>query len=339
MNISSAILKPLLKKISHSKSDAFLIDTDEGCLVAADNDLIIRVSDPALKTGGGKAVLPLRKTISFLLKLSGNIDYSMQEHKVTFKSGKTTGTIETVQQEFEVPKSREAGAHFNTQKLRQAVAFVTKSTGEKSNPFSNGVFIDGQNIVALDGKRMSIAEFQKDLENPIQLPLVAAQALGLFESTVVGVSSDFSSVSITNADVEIIAKKFTQSFPDYKQIIPDKFQFSGIVQAEDFLALLDRVSPLVEEKNGARPVKLTFNGTLQVSVADAVQDEIEYELRHPDPIFEDFHVFETVLDCQHLADFFGAVKGPVQFNGRDAESHIWLDAGNKKFLVSRCRCS
>lgn len=138
-------------------------------------------------------------------------------------------------------------------------------------------------MVATDGRRLALVEkeieISKDAEKDIVLPLKAVSELqrSLSGNGEITISMQSSQICFMYENITIYSKLIEESYPNFKQVIPEDTVEHIVVDRQMFLDAIDRVSIMTIDE--AHSIKLVFsNGKLTVNSAASDIGEAKDEL-------------------------------------------------------------
>lgn len=151
---------------------------------------------------------------------------------------------------------------------------------DETRYFMNGVFFENEggilNMVATDGRRLSFIKKELGPQipefNPVIIPpkiLNLIKKLSSGEGMLSLAISD-KSVFINFDNQKLISNLIEGQFPNYKRVIPEKQEFSILVDKNLFMDALKRVSLLVEQKSR----RIYLNVSPSVIILSSEESEI-----------------------------------------------------------------
>ncbi|HVS58460.1 MAG TPA: DNA polymerase III subunit beta, partial [Candidatus Saccharimonadales bacterium] len=221
----------------------------------------------------GSVTVPARLMQDFVSSLpTGVIELATEEAKLHITTDQYQSTINgLVADDFPVMPTIESGKSWSVpgailKKALQQVVFAASS--DESRPVLTGVLlrtIDGAlHMAATDSYRLGEKELGKNKEDvELLVPATAMQdllrILGDSEDDV-QVTHDDQQVLFQVGDVELVARLVEGKYPDYRKLIPTKFEVEATLKRTDFVNITKVSSLFARESAGSV--------TLQVSEDD-----------------------------------------------------------------------
>ncbi len=163
-------------------------------------------------------------------------------------------------------------------------------------------------LVATDGHRLSLVE--KVIEGGVVLDgglVVPKKGVGeikkilkLSEKINMGFGDNF--FMAEGEDIVLFTRLIDAEFPDYKQVTPESTKIDVVVERDQFLSALKRVSILSSEKTRSVKLKLDAEGITLLSVSPEVG-----EARETVPLEYDGDVVELGFNSRYLIDVLEVV--------------------------------
>jgi len=347
MNIPSADLKALLKRVSSVKGEMLILDTD-GSVLVSDPDLTVRAYSPKITEGLGVA-LNSRKFVSVVNRMTGILDIQKTDNTVVIKSSKTRIEMEYTTPKvpkFQVPSTTHTlplGVVRDLLKYTASAAHANKaaSTGGvvQLNTISKGLF-DDEAVETLqsfgtDDQRCAFSNIAMQGIDPFTyaIPLPAVAALNSFEGETFTLASSPSHFILQNSGITVYANKLSKSFPDFKKFIPKTFAFTASLELAELKRVLYTVEPMVNQDEANAVFVHFLDGTLNVKTVGkggVAEDEMQYMA---DPLAE---ISDLKLKLSHkfLSDFLNAVTEEVNFSGNSKDTPVVLSSGNRELLLA-----
>ncbi|MCA9332298.1 DNA polymerase III subunit beta [Candidatus Saccharibacteria bacterium] len=217
----------------------------------------------------GSITIPAKLTHDFISSLpTGVVDIKLNDNKLYINTEKFESVINGISSdEFPVMPTINNGKewHIPSKKLKTSLGQVIGSaSSDESRPVLTGVYIySSENnlfIVATDSYRLAEKTVQ-EVENEINV-LVPASAmqellriLGDYSGEVV-IISDEQQILFKVGEIELVARLIEGSYPDYKKLIPQKFETTAIVKKEDFVNITKVSSLFARESAGSVNIQL-----------------------------------------------------------------------------------
>lgn len=187
--------------------------------------------------------------------------------------------------------------------------FVTENIN-KVIPFANtdelrrnmaGVYFDNGNIVATDGFRMVVVKSECKIDN-LLLPIEVAKLFDKFNSPTVNYTGE--ELLIESDSLTMYAKAIDDTFPAYKQVIPDTTDNTLTVNRKDFITSLKGV--MLSADKITKRVCLSIKDNKLTLTAD--NPEVQY---HSEDIIDvrcSLDEFITSFNGEYLLDILAVLK-------------------------------
>jgi DNA polymerase-3 subunit beta len=177
------------------------------------------------------------------------------------------------------------------------------------------VFGNTLTVAACDGHRLSFesrgdvvdtAESSVDLTVPLKVITELTKVIGKkIKSPSVSFFKGKDSIKVVYGNYTIQFSKIKDTYPNYRQLTPDKFLRVAEVERKALLSSLERASKVVDPYNNV--VRLDFSDSGTLTVSTKVQDEMTYEEEVPAPIEGDeIHIGFNV---RYLLDALNVIEG------------------------------
>ncbi|NLA97778.1 MAG: DNA polymerase III subunit beta [Spirochaetales bacterium] len=269
-----AILTEIIYSMDFTSQRNSLSITSNVYLETYNDTLVIRATDQKLGFSTHIAVQTLQegKTTVFCEKLL-NILRSLPDTNVEFNVEDGMFTIKPVSQnidfklrtitpdEFPALETAPEGQYFTVpQKAFSVMANQTifAISEDETRYFLCGLYLErnasGMNMVATDGRRLSIVERTFEENLPMFTPVIIAPK---FFTELKKLSTDEGMLELCITEQLLFAKIAQRTFyttlikgqyPNYRRVIPDTQNYSCTMRIQDMLDALKRVSLLVENK-------------------------------------------------------------------------------------------
>jgi DNA polymerase-3 subunit beta len=249
-------------------------------LSATDMELSLRSSLEAETGQPGTVVVPGRLFVEIARLLpeeSVEIEHRAEEGRVSVTSGSASYSLHThAVEDFPRLPETEGVQTFAVPRdvLIETVARVSRSASrDESRPVLTGVlarFGEGKLVMAAtDSYRLAVKETALDGVVPGLEAIVPARALG--ELTRLAGSEDEIELGVhenhvifTAGDVVLTTRRIDGQFPDYRQLVPEQFEYELTLPRQEFLEVVRRVAVMAQRN---LPLRLRFaEGELTVSV-------------------------------------------------------------------------
>jgi len=248
-------------------------------LAATDMELSLRTSLEANVEADGSVVVPGR----LLLELSRllpdadvSLEHKLEEAVVEVRCGSASYRLHTYNAE-DFPRLPDAGAaerhEVDRETLLETVARVSRSASrDESRPVLTGVLVQFEPgklvMAATDSYRLSVKETPLEGSAPELEAIVPARALTELariaqagERIELGVHEN--QVVFGTGDAWLTTRRIDGQFPNFKQLIPEAFDYEVSLPRDELLDVVRRVSVMAQRNS---PLRLRFaDGELTVS--------------------------------------------------------------------------
>ena len=299
-----------------------LIETgDDGKLqlAATDMELSLRTSLEAKVDSGGSVVVPGRLLLDLarlLPEAEVTLEHKLEEAAVEVRCGSATYRLHTYNAEDfpRLPETEGIDLHeIDRETLLETVARVSRSASrDESRPVLTGVLVrfePGKLVMAAtDSYRLSVKETEAEavgleLEAIVparaltELARVAAEAekltLGVHENQVV----------FGTGDAWLTTRRIDGQFPNYKQLVPEAFEYEVPIGRDELLDVVRRVSVMAQRNS---PLRLRF-GDGELAVSAQTQDV--GEAREALPVAFSGEPLEIGFNAEFLRDGVESIAG------------------------------
>jgi len=233
--------------------------------IAATNlDIAITQYIGAKVTDEGSITVPARLMQDFVSSLpSGVIDLQLDEYKLHIATEQYQSVINGVSsEEFPVMPAIEGGKRWSidAQTLKKSLQQVAMAaSSDEARPVLTGVLlhvIDGKLYMAATDSYRLAEKCLGDNSETIELlvPVSAMQDLLRIVSDLEGmveVMSDDQQVLFRAGDVELVTRLIEGRYPDYRKLIPEKFETTAILKRTDLLNVTKVSSLFARESAGS----------------------------------------------------------------------------------------
>lgn len=254
-----------------------LIKTVSGRLSIAATNLDIAITHyiGAKVSEEGAITVPARLMQDFVSSLpAGVIDLKLDDYKLNIATDQYQSVINGVSaEEFPVMPAITKGKTWTVSapELKKSLQqVVIAASGDEARPVLTGVYLhtsDGKlYMAATDSYRLAEKELSK-LKDEVNLlvPVTAMQDLLRIVNDVeedVEVTSDEQQVLFRVGDVELVARLIEGKYPDYRKLIPQKFDTTAVLKRADLLNAA-KVSSLFARESA---------GSITLNVDEATQE-------------------------------------------------------------------
>ena len=341
-----ACAKAVPSRPAHPIMINVLMEASGGSLIITGYDLSlgIQATIPASVSTPGTTAVPYRLLSEIISKLPSDSPLAISVSDEVMKISSTSGSYElgtSNPEDFpDFPNIAGDAIVLPASDLARAaksVAFCASS--DKSKGILMGINIAGSSnaikCAATDGHRLGVAKFPTEGDCDINLTIPSAsllEAIKLAEGDVEITRSKDHRLLITSRNMKIATSAFAGVFPNYGQLIPDKFARSAIIDRKALAAAIGRVAIVAAITNNV--VKLSFddsNQQLEIK-ADAEGSKASESL----PIELEGKGLTIAFNARYLADALKGLAGekvimncngeatPVTFVNEDNDNQTYL---------------
>ncbi len=264
-----------------------LVEAKDGKVIVAATDMELSLRAPLIATieEPGSVVLP-RLASDIVRSMAAGavvIEHRPGEGIVSLSSGASSFTLNCHQaSEFpELPPDTGEGIMLPAAAIVAATERVTKAASrDDTRPVLTGVLVrldaDSLTMVATDSYRLAVrrAAIENGPSEPVEA-LIPARALAEVQRVLALAGVDEVELVLTETQatvraggVRMTTRLIDGQFPDYRQLIPERFEHELLLNRAELLGVLNRIGVLAQRNT---PVRMSFrDGELTVS---AVSDQ------------------------------------------------------------------
>lgn len=301
----------------------------------------------------GEVTVPARKLVDICKSLpeGSDIDFSVQDGKVTVKSGRSRFTLSTLPAR-EFPNVEDSmGTHQFTLKQGELKRLIDRTgfamAQQDVRYYLNGMLweLSGKQlrVVATDGHRLALCTLphKVDVNGDTQVILprkgvLELSRLLLEEDAEIAVVIGSNHIRATTNDFTFTSKLVDGKFPDYQRVLPrspDKSVFGSRLELRQAFT---RTAILSNEKYRGVRLKLTDN-SLDIVANNPEQEEAEETV----PVEYRGDSLEIGFNVSYLLDVLGVLSGErVKLSLSDPNSSALLeesDEGDSLYVVMPMR--
>lgn len=315
-----------------------LLDAQKGhvSFSATDMEISARVACQAKVGAAGRALLPAKRLndIVRLLPADSSVRISAIDAAVRVECGRYNSRLQTLAAaDFPSfpPSAADAQAiHVSGEMLasliRKVKSAITVTTDVRY--FLNGACLllgpgNRMTLVATDGHRLSVASAARPA-GPDAQALISSQALSeltaLFEHVdgVVAFTANGNHVRFACSDRALVATTIDGQFPAYERIIPKDNDKSIVVERDEMIEALRRVSLATSDNLRAVTFNVEKSGVRLVGSSSEVGEAVEHVDGKTSKVVEPVSIR---LPAQYVLDFLDAAEpGKVAIELRDSMS-------------------
>jgi DNA polymerase-3 subunit beta len=331
-----------------------VLDNDRLSLTGTDLEveLVGRVQLPS-ESESGEVTVPARKLVDICKSLpeGSDINFSMQDSKVTVKSGRSRFTLSTLPAR-EFPNIEDSlGTHQFTLKQGELKRLIDRTgfamAQQDVRYYLNGMLweLSGKQlrVVATDGHRLALCTLphKVDVNGDTQVILprkgvLELSRLLLEEEGEIAVVIGSNHMRATTNDFTFTSKLVDGKFPDYQRVLPRSTDKTILGSRLELRQAFTRTAILSNEKYRGVRLKLTDN-TLDIVANNPEQEEAEETV----PVEYQGDALEIGFNVSYLLDVLGVLSGDqVKLSLSDPNSSVLLeesDEGDSLYVVMPMR--
>lgn len=290
----------------------------------------------------GAITVPARLMQDFVSSLpSGVIDLELDGNKLHVSAGQYTSTINgAAADDFPVMPDISGGKSWDVSAslLKKALQQVVIATSpDEARPVLTGVYLHSHGgelyLVSTDSYRLAERKLTKS-KNDVSL-LVPGSAmqdllriLGDGDETVT-ITYDDQQVLFTVGEVELVSRLIDGTYPDYRKLIPSKFEVTATLSRADFTNITKVSSLFARESAGSITIRVD-EASGQVSI-NSVASQLGENTASADA--EITGSGEVTLNSRYVLDalhVFSGDKITFQFSGK-LDATLMSDPSNKDY--------
>jgi DNA polymerase-3 subunit beta len=274
-----AVVPALSKKMELPVFSCVLISTQPGqvTITAADPLVTIRNTfEAAVKVNGSicTAAKPLFESIQLLP--SGDVTLALADGRLQVRSRRTVLHFNTMPaDQFPVRTDLSNLAYTKTDGLFGAmskVAFATARAEDENQQVISSVYMGDNEVVGVDGKRLSVQAYPSVSSSPLLIPSGTAQRVAKsFEDKDLGVTVANNSLCFSQAGKFASIRLMDGQFPDYRRVFPTTEPKIVQVSSQDLIHGLKLASLIDPNKSGRPSVSITFGDNTMVLNAETAE--------------------------------------------------------------------
>jgi DNA polymerase-3 subunit beta len=313
----AASSKSTIQILSHVLLSA---DGGEPQLAATDMELSLRIPLAATVEEAGAVVLPRLAADVVRTMVDGpvSLEHRGGEGAVSLTGGQSSFTLNCLQAaDFpELPPDEGTGLVLPADRLLVTAERVVRAASrDETRPVLTGVLLrisgEGITMVATDSYRLAVK--QTPLEAPPAEPreaIVPARAMQEAARLVGATKADEVEVALTESQAlfriggaRLTSRLIDGQFPDYRQLVPERFDHEVVFERAELLGVLTRIGVLAQRST---PLRLSF-ATGQVTVS-AVSEQLG-EGRESIPVPFEGEPLEIGFNAEFLRDGVDTIEG------------------------------
>ncbi len=275
----------------------------------------------------GAITVPARLMQEYVSSLPGGVlDLELEEHKLHISTEQYRSTINgIIADEYPVVPEIDKGQSWTlpVKECRSLAQVVFAASSDETRPVLTGVLLQSQKGylygAATDSYRLAEKKLIKTTQEiSLLVPAMALQELlrilpeGVEEIEVI---SDSQQVLFRAGDLELVSRLIDATYPDYRKLIPTKFNISATVDRSEFITITKVSSLFARESAGSITLKVD-ESTKQISITSIASQLGENTSSAPATIQG---TGEVTLNSRYLLDVLSVLSGKdvtFSFNGK-----------------------
>lgn len=248
-----------------------LIKTSDGRLSISATNLDIAITQyiGAKVSDEGSITVPARLMQDFIGSLpSGTISLELKDTKLDIRTDKYQSVVNGIlADDFPVMPSIQGGQSWNipSSELKRALQQVVfAASNDESRPVLTAVLlhtVDGKLCVAAtDSYRLAEKTLgSHKINNQLLIPASSMNdLLRILDDSAdeVRITHDEQQVLFVVGDVELVTRLVDGKYPDYRKLIPEKFEYSAVVKRAEFINVAKVSSLFARESAGSVTIHL-----------------------------------------------------------------------------------
>ncbi len=276
----------------------------------------------------GTITIPARLVHDFIGSLpDGTISLKLIDNKLSIDTEKYQSTINGVSAEdFPVMPTITEGKKWsiNSNSLKQSLGQVIGSaSSDESRPVLTGVYFKSNNgelfMVATDSYRLAEKHISSTEDNiSILVPATALQELQRLINDYKGevdITHDDQQILFKIGEIELVARLIDGNYPDYKKLIPQKFETIATIRKPDFTNITKVSSLFARESAGSVNIEVSHENSM-VSIHSIASQLGENTATADAKVRGEGSI---TLNSRYILDALGACEGDeveLCFNGK-----------------------
>jgi DNA polymerase-3 subunit beta len=294
-------------------------ETEQLALSATDMEISLRSHLAANVSASGATVVPGRILLDAVRAFAGTGEVSLEQHvsegTLELRCGNATYHLHTFSAE-DFPRLPEIGDELRLAVPREAllgtIARVARAASrDESRPVLTGILVRleaGRLIMAAtDSYRLAVKERELEERLPELEAIVPARALAELARFAEGKTVDLALrenyIAFASGDALLTSRRIDGQFPNYKQLLPESFEYVVRLPRSEFGEVVRRVGVMAQRNT---PLRLSF-AEGEVAVSARTQDV--GEARETLPVAFSGEPFEIGFNAEFLRDGIDSVSG------------------------------
>ncbi len=277
----------------------FLLITEKSKLIVKATDLENYLTFPirAQVEQEGKALVNADKLTNIIKNISSvEVQLSLKDEVLHIKGGRSLFKLTNVEPEdFPEFPQVDVKATLLAYDLKKSIEKVEYAISKEDSRYAlQGMYIHGNNgethFVGSDGHRLALYKASSPFEYDLLVPRKSLKVLYALLKDYLGdveVGKDESFAHFKGEDWTLSVRLLEGEYPDYISVIPKEFNHISLVDKNDLIGSIKRLSAIAE--SSAFPVKLTFSSNLlilEISEPEYGEGRDEIDIEYSDEPIE-----------------------------------------------------
>jgi len=316
------------------------------CVAATDLNIAITQYVGTKVSKSGAVTVPARLMQDFISSLpSGVIELSLEETKLKISTDQHKSTINgTSAEDYPVmPKIKKGNTwNISSEELKRALnQTVVAASNDDARPVLTGVNFQTDKgelyVVATDSYRLAEKKLGKiESEMNILVPASSLQdLLRVIDNNQedIQITNDDQQILFKTGDTELVTRLIDGKFPDYKKLLPTKFETSATVSRSE-LTSLTKVSSLFARETGGSVILEVDEDSQEISVRSITSQIGENSAKAAAKASGSGQI---TLNSRFIIDALNAIEGEEVFIGFNQKLEPFIlkksDNDNYKHII------
>ena len=227
----------------------------------------------------------------------------------------------------EIKFEHQDGVEVDCESFKTAINKTAYAASDVQGVLS-GIYFNGKEIVAIDGKRLALNKINSELDNFILSKSACYELVKLFYKDTLKVSIENQTVYFYNDLITFKTNLIAGRYPDYKGLLPKDLKHTIKFNKNDLLNAIDILTPVMD----AKMMLCALNVTKDVMTINAINKEevgttqinIESDLEN---------VCTLKFNAQYLIDLLKNFENEVEMKINDSYATVFEDKENYGMIM------
>ncbi len=214
------------------------------------------------------------------------------------------------------------GTEIECENLKTAINKTAYAASDVIGVLS-GIYFNGTEVVAIDGKRLALSKINSELDHFILSKSASYELVKLFNKDTLKVSIENQTVYFYNDLITFKTNLIAGRYPDYKGLLPKDLKHTIKFNKNDLLNAIDILTPVMD----AKMMLCALNVTKDVMTINAInkgevgttQINVESDLEN---------VCTLKFNAQYLIELLKNFKNEVEMKVNDSYATVFEDKEN-----------